>query len=301
MMQFEELMDAAKAVSPASRPLNLYYALAQAGMAIAAVRAADPWSFSGHGLKLGDVSENGDLANIKVSETGDGAFQRVSGATGSAGITAPVSLEALWDSLPDFQDVALRRGQRAAALDILPRIAPSDGPSAHVFVPAGQLRDGPDLPQRAYDLLAEYPAAAGAAIPAEPGSIVPPPRPEGRWQISLHWPSQQMWQESMEAQVREFFDRLAPEDRYRDDRYLRPAINGSTPPSPLMTWWLLLYSFSMLARYRPRRWIAFLNLDRPGCAVALQFALEVALGAIPHLVLEALDGEAMLLTRPLRI
>ena len=33
MAQFEEQMTAAKVVSPATRPLNLYYGLAQAGMA----------------------------------------------------------------------------------------------------------------------------------------------------------------------------------------------------------------------------------------------------------------------------
>src|SRR5690348_5817158 len=48
MAQFEEQMTAAKVVSPATRPLNLYYALAQAGMAIAAVHGPDRWGFSRH-------------------------------------------------------------------------------------------------------------------------------------------------------------------------------------------------------------------------------------------------------------
>lgn len=54
MAQFEEQFSAAKAVTAATRPLNLYYGLAQAGMAIAAAYAPDPWSFSRHGLRLGD-------------------------------------------------------------------------------------------------------------------------------------------------------------------------------------------------------------------------------------------------------
>jgi hypothetical protein len=41
MAQFEEQMTAAKVVTPATRPLNLYHALAQAGMALAAAHAPD--------------------------------------------------------------------------------------------------------------------------------------------------------------------------------------------------------------------------------------------------------------------
>jgi hypothetical protein len=50
MQQFEEQFTAAKAVTSYTRPLNLYYGLAQAGMAIAAAHSPDPWSFSRHGL-----------------------------------------------------------------------------------------------------------------------------------------------------------------------------------------------------------------------------------------------------------
>jgi hypothetical protein len=42
-----------------------------------------------------------------------------------------------------------------------------------------------------------------------------------------------------------------------------------------MTWRLLLYSFSMLARYQPRQWVERFNLDKPGPAV-LQHALAGA-------------------------
>jgi hypothetical protein len=51
LQQFEELMDAAASVGYAARPLPLFYAISQAGRAIAAVHADDPWELSGHGLK----------------------------------------------------------------------------------------------------------------------------------------------------------------------------------------------------------------------------------------------------------
>lgn len=50
----------------------------------------------------------------------------------------------------------------------------------------------------------------------------------------------------------------------------------------------------MLVRYQPRKWTDLLNLDKPGCATHIQYALETAQSAIPHLVLEALDGHPIL-------
>jgi hypothetical protein len=64
MQQFEEQFAAAKVVTAYTRPLNLYYGLAQAGMAIAAAHAPDPWSFSRHGLTLTDRS--GEVATMMV-------------------------------------------------------------------------------------------------------------------------------------------------------------------------------------------------------------------------------------------
>ena len=49
LQQFEELLDAARAVGPASRPIPLYYALNQASRAIVAA-SGDVASIDGHGL-----------------------------------------------------------------------------------------------------------------------------------------------------------------------------------------------------------------------------------------------------------
>ena len=62
---------------------------------------------------------------------------------------------------------------------------------------------------------------------------------------------------------------------------------------------MLLYSFSILARYEPRRWVALLELDKSEAAVSLQYVLEEALTVLPHVVLEALDGEPYLLSKPI--
>ena len=68
MAQFEEQFTAAEVVTEATRPLNLYYGLAQAGMAIAAAHADDPWGFSRHGLRL--TNRAGELADMTVGPEG---------------------------------------------------------------------------------------------------------------------------------------------------------------------------------------------------------------------------------------
>jgi hypothetical protein len=162
------------------------------------------------------------------------------------------------------------------------------------------LTAGPDVLAQFSKVIAHYPGAAGGMVPAGPGAIQAPPREGNRWTVILEWPPSRPLEMSDE-EIEEFFDGIAPEYRYRNDRFLRPSVeaDGTLPPSPLMTWWLLLYSFSIIARYQPRKWAALLDLDKPGQAVNIQYALETALSALPQLVLGALDGEPFLLSKPL--
>ena len=101
MQQFEELMTASAAVGHATRPITLYYAIVQAGLAVAAAHKTDPWSFSQHGLKL--QNPRAPIADISVGPEGTGAFQIVAEATHSPPLKSPVTVGALWSSLPDFE------------------------------------------------------------------------------------------------------------------------------------------------------------------------------------------------------
>jgi hypothetical protein len=299
MAQFEEQMTAAKVVTPATRPLNLYYALAQAGMAIAAAHAPDPWSFSRHGLKLVDTSP--DLADIQVAPEGDGAFQRVAAARASPGISGPVSLGALWASLPDLGEAAPLPGAAAPVPIILNTSAFHTGRLRATVHFRHEMPDDRNAWLTRFDeIMALYPGRKDALIPVERDSIQPPPRRDGLWSVILEWPPLPPFEELPPEAVESFLNGIAPAYRYRGDRYLRPSVEGEgkLPPSPLMTWWLLLYSFSVLARYQPRKWMQLLDLDKAETAVPLQYALEVALSVVPHLVLEALDGQSWLLAKP---
>jgi hypothetical protein len=305
LAQFEEQYTAAKVVTEITRPLNLYYGLAQAGMAIAAAHAEDPWSFSRHGLRLADREK--ELADMNVAPEGDGGFQKVATATASPLISAPVRLGALWRSLPELSDAGpLPGSDTPAPILLLADMKPSNAPHASLFVSRDAL--APDLvphsdewKQCFAEIMSSYPGTDGIAIPAGEHSVRPPRSDEQNWRIDVAWLDSQDPGGFPTERSKEFFDRIAPEHRYREDRFLRPAIDadGSAPPSPLMTWWLLLYSFSILARYEPRNWAKILDVDKTRTAVQVQYALTEALTVVPQLVIGALDREPFLLWKPL--
>jgi len=186
-------------------------------------------------------------------------------------------------------------------LDLLPDDSSARTPRASIFIPGEMPAENPAWLARFSEIIARYPGAKGCMIPDEPYAVQAPEKATQQWVITVEWPAPDRSRDLSEGEVKAFFDEIAPEYRYRDDQFLRPAIDadGNVPPSPLMTWWLLLYSFSILARYEPRRWVELLDLDKSEAAVSLQYLLEEALAALPHLVLEALDGESYLLSKPI--
>ncbi|MFI7075297.1 YaaC family protein [Micromonospora sediminicola] len=280
MQQFEELMAASAAVGPASRPITLYYATAQAGLAVAAAHKTDPWSFSKHGLKPYNVRSS--VADISIGPEGSGAFQFVAEATGSPLLHSPVTFGRLWSSIPDLADAPLSPAAPQALLIQPDRYAP--GTAATVIVP----RQNPGRENFAAHLskiLAGYPGIEGFAVVSDSYREIR----ESRWVADIRW--------NREVD----FDRVAPEYRHHDDRFLRPSVNGegNHPPSPFMTWWVMLYAYSMLSRYHPREWTAALNIDKSPAAHLLEYSLDLALDVIPHLVMDALDGTPTLFAKPL--
>lgn len=112
MQQFEEQMTAAKIVTAATRPLNLYYALVQAGLAITAAHADGKWRWRSHGLKPANTGASLGEICVKPDKV-DGAFQLVAQATESSQIASPVSIGTIWASLPDICDAAALAESRA--------------------------------------------------------------------------------------------------------------------------------------------------------------------------------------------
>jgi len=104
-----------------------------------------------------------------------------------------------------------------------------------------------------------------------------------RGSILLTWPL------SGPSDVRErrwFVDMMATP--YRHDRWAFPRIAGQEL-HPLLIWWAVLYTLSMLARYHPESWARAIDVDRSGWAVPLEHLLDQAVDALPEVVFEALE------------
>jgi hypothetical protein len=157
--------------------------------------------------------------------------------------------------------------------------------------------------RRVLEALAPYPDAKNVRIPLSVDSVRAPEEPYQPWVVIVDWGPLQLSppRVSTREDINTFFNGIVPEYRYRGDRFLRPVIEegGKKPPSCLMAWWLLLYSWSILARYQPRKWTDLLDLNKSRGAVALQYALEVAISVVPNLVLDALDREPWLTAKPI--
>ena len=317
IQQFEEQFAAAKVVSPFTRPLNLYYGLVQAGLAIRAAYAPNPWTFGRHGLKVVDMKP--DLAAIRVRPDSEGAFQALAETTGSPIIDGEVSLGALWASLPDLSQasalteskfpIPLRvevhngTGGRPDAArfftDGVPHFLDAD---ASVYVDASLPVEMEARTAWLKQLKETYPGAQGALLQNHEQHSFRAIA-ERRFEARLYWSNSDRPESMSEAELEAFFDARAPQYRYYHERYLRPSVEGDVKPSPspLMTWWLMLYTFSMLARYQPAKWVDLLNVDKSKHAVSLEYALHTALEVVPQLVLEALDQKPFLFTMPMRL
>ena len=140
-------------------------------MAIAAAHAEDPWSFASHGLRPDNLQ--GAVGDITVRPDGDGAFQRVANATGSPVIAEPISLGALWSSLPDLANVGtFSGGDWPAPLDLNSWEWMAGNPQATLYL----RREDMPADQAAWrtvfhEMMTTYPAADGWAIPAEADAI----------------------------------------------------------------------------------------------------------------------------------
>jgi hypothetical protein len=77
---------------------------------------------------------------------------------------------------------------------------------------------------------------------------------------------------------------------YRGTEVILPAPPGADRElHPVMVWWAILFTMSMLTRYRPRTWTDIVNVDYSAYAVPAVFLLDAALDSVPDLLAFALD------------
>jgi len=97
-------------------------------------------------------------------------------------------------------------------------------------------------------------------------------------------------------------DQIAPKAVFGDQRYLVPRLpQQSKMLSPFQLWWVLLYGFSIYARYEPELWVRTLDVDQSSAAVGIEHIMTSALTWIPRLVYEMLLGKFYPVPESLRI
>lgn len=306
LQQAEDLFEAAASVGPFARPLPLFYAVSQAGRAIAAARTPVGWRVAGHGLTEDRSSNAWASGNLKLfrvrPQSNPGVFGAVAEALGVKGLTGSVEVGALWAALPveTVTDDAW-----LLALPVWPQVYSQEsglllhlGADHRGYV---HLREqAPDNDPAAIDaLLAGYPAAKGAHVEIVQ-TIVQASRTPWGVGVPIRWPAPQIelpvegppppdWLASrVHTRVRQY--------KYSREHWLIPYVGDAADElPPLLIWWVLLFALSLLARYEPAAWRTALDPDQSRLAVPLEYLLDEALEITPRLLYEAItEAESLL-------
>lgn len=277
--QAQQQFAAASLVGYESRPLNLFYGLSQAGRALAAAsehlydRNLDPrcsrWESTSHGLEF---APEGDLAafwsqSVAIKPSEGDTFSRTSIAVESPfeDVNRP-RLGALVAQLPEF---TVEWPQFSWPQSVVAHV--EGAPDWRIRLP---LIDQDDQKGGWSQLQSIYPALRGLTFDGNARAFFDGERQMFRVPVSA---------DRVEALgMAAYLQGASP---HLGDRYLIPAVGGSSQAlRPLMTWWLLLFSFSMLARYHPKRWTEVLALDSSKVASQVEHLLDLAISVVPEMI-----------------
>ena len=279
LQQFEDLMEASSVATTASRPILLYYALSQAGKALIASRSRQ--AANGHGLTV--AIEDKNLLHTTVQPHGkQGEFQVVSEVTGSPALGCAVSLGALAASLPEMAGIFMDDDwPHALQVHIDHGASLTDPIPDHWWVDVQWPQGIPATLDDVAKTLRGY-SWVGTRI----GDVTHPKvvtRNDRNRQ--LEWRGTVIPLKAGASEI----ESAIPEYRIQGRRWIRPMLDsGQDMPSPLMTWWALLYALSHFARYRPTKWVAAIDVNKCDAAPTIERIMDRAMTALPHLVLEAL-------------
>lgn len=314
--QAEELWQASELIRPNASPIVLFYSLTQAARALCAVRVpGDDWNaVPAHGLTLLAPDAQGDqappLEKITVKAKRKGFVQQVAALLHSPVLEGAVTLRELLCSLPEHRELMLFDSVDARPLEVHDSTSlsrSSSEPSNEVVAvveplppelvrsqetEAGYREMLPPTLAEVVSWLARYPMLAAAGSPSVVGYVNPMGLTRSpQFGVRLHW----VLPEAIPVgQSSKWFRSIV--DVVTDERggaghsgIAIPAVAGNAAAlDPLIAWWIVLYTCSMLARYHPRSWVALLDVDSSTSAVALERVLELARAVVPGLLLDRL-------------
>jgi len=284
--QFDQLFTAATVSRAEAQPLLLFYALTQAGKAIAAAHLADGVHVRGHGLTETSVAEPISRSQVEP-QSKPGLFGAMARLNDSGGLSGVVELGAVWAALPiDLPEVILRDWLPSMRVwlpvlysdDPLDRFLGHDHRQYGVIVPPFEVKEGQEIA----DILSSYPGA----------SLARPHMTQGLW-AEQHTPFGRgygfVW-ELKDAQTAVLqLHTLLPRYGSQREHWLIPAVGeGKDLLPPFLLWWILLFDLSLLARYQPAEWVAAVDPDDSELGVPLEELLSEALRTLPGLILAEL-------------
>jgi hypothetical protein len=276
--QAEQLFNAAEGIGYAARPILLFYGLSQAGRAIAASCNAcmSDWRLSGHGITVKDLSKQSPFHDVKVADKGSGSFTQLAPMLNSGTLPTGATLGQIWSTIPGLADRSLPNSSgQFPPLRFVDNvhIQKFGTPQQEMHGSIGELPmqlSSAASPWRAVEqFLDVYPSLMGSApSPLCSDAVIleytnaPTMKAIRFWT----WPCP-INPSDVQSGCREFVNSRTVPYLREDDRWVFPALGGSTTPlHPLLAWWALLYALSMLARYEPDTWTAHLTVDAsPHC------------------------------------
>jgi hypothetical protein len=114
---------------------------------------------------------------------------------------------------------------------------------------------------------------------------------DGRGELQVNWYAAADRHSCTLEERQEFENRISQE--YLGQRWFFPDVTGSGKPiHPLMSWWAVLFTLSMLARYQPAEWSGHTDVDSGPYAVAIERILSTASRFIPPLVADVITSVA---------
>ena len=318
--QAEQFLVAASTVGYATKPVPLFYALSQAGRAIAAASIEDDtWDVTSHGLVVPpeqplrarlDPFAQVPATLLYAQPQERDSFGVLARATGSAVFTGGVQVAELWASLPELSHSSelclghprARELDRTSSRDaqlIRPRWrgepslglaygSPEEWRLSARITLSSFVRSIEEAQAVAEADLAPYPRAAGARVYAfSPDPVPKNPDPELRSSVILEWPADGPTTPTG-GRVLKHVEVVS--SLHGGRYYLIPAVGDAPLPlSPLIAWWALLFALSSIARYEPATWTRALDVDASPLGVPLEDALDLAEGRIAELVVQALS------------
>lgn len=304
---------AAEGVGTATRPLLVFYGLSQAGRAIAAaasaITTADGWRLEGHGIRTVSKTLSGPLPDVLVaSDKGGsrGSFVRLSEILDSplfADKVNPLALNALWDCLPEnrvapLRDTGTSRRTPLYVAHLSLNREPHPLASAPVAYFPPWVVSSPEGGQTLVDYLAAFSDQVRefhsfVRVGHDPDAAPDFSSHHDGWgELRMNWilPHQKSGTFAERVKHLRSIGRT-----YDGDIYFFPAVGDAGQGRglhPLMSWWAVLHTLSMLARYQPAEWAEQIDVDGSSYAAPVESLLKRAMQVVPRLVRETIEEVA---------